>query len=279
MLKKLLSRPNNYPFRRLLWKNWYNHLASNYSNVDVLFMNYGYADLAIDTIQYATQDSRHLARHLELSNNEEKERYCVQLYHHVTSAISLEGLDVLEIGCGRGGGSAFIHRHFKPKSVTGIDFSESNIEYCHNNHDKSQINFCVGDAEALQFNDCSFDAVVNVESSHCYANMEKFFAEVYRVLRPNGYFLIADFRPTDSIDKTRSLLRNFGFKIVKEEFITANVLQAMELEDERKLAAIKAEVPKYLHILAHMFLGSQGTVIYDAFKNRELEYLCYVLQK
>lgn len=275
MLKKLFSRPNNFPFRRLLWKKWYDHLANKYSNVEVVFMNYGYADLDIDTRESTKQD----AKNWELNSNEQKERYCIQLYHHLINNISLKEFDVLEVGCGRGGGSSFIYRVFQPKSITGVDFSEGNIEYCHNNHDSSQIKFCVGDAEALQFNEHSFDAVVNVESSHCYAHVEKFFTEVFRILRPNGYFFMADFRPKEIMNTTRESLINSGFKIIKEELITANVVQAMDLENERKLAAVQASVPKYLHAVAHLFLGSQGTAVYDALKNRELEYLCYVLQK
>lgn len=51
-----------------------------------------------------------------------------------------------------------------------------------------------GDAEKLPLADASFDAVLNVESSHCYGNVETFFREAARVLRPDGRFLFADFR-------------------------------------------------------------------------------------
>ena len=46
----------------------------------------------------------------------------------------------------------------------------------------------------LPFPDASFDVVINVESSHCYGHVDRFFAEVARVLRPGGWFLYTDFR-------------------------------------------------------------------------------------
>jgi ubiquinone/menaquinone biosynthesis C-methylase UbiE len=267
ILNNFIARPNDYPFRRFLWKTWYNLFASNFGNIKIAFLNYGYTDLQPD------------AKQLELSSYEEKERYCIQLYHHVANAISLFGLDVLEVGCGRGGGSSYITRYLHPRTMTGIDISESNISFCQKYHSVPKLTFRVGDAESLPFDDCSFDTIVNVESSHCYGSMERFFTQVFRVLRPNGHFLFADFRPKDAIDKTTKLLEASGFKILKSEIITPNILKAMDLENERKLAIINQDIPKHLHIVANWFAGCQGTPVYEAFKNRNLEYLCYVLQK
>jgi ubiquinone/menaquinone biosynthesis C-methylase UbiE len=267
MLNNFLARPNDFPFRRLLWKTWYNTFASQFANVQIAFMNYGYADSETD------------GKQLELFVNEQKERYCAQLYHHVANAIPLSGLDVLEVGCGRGGGSSFISRYLHPKTMTGVDFSENNIAFCQQSHFVPQLNFRIGDAELLPFPDSSFDVVVNIESSHCYGSIERFFAEAFRVIRPDGYFLFSDFRGKEAIETTTKLLQSSGFKVIKLEKITANILKAMDLENERKQTIIKQNIPKYLHGLANWFAGCQGTPVYEAFKKGDLEYLCYVLQK
>ena len=66
--------------------------------------------------------------------------------------------------------------------------------------------FEVGDAERMPFPDASFDAVVNVESSHCYPSMPAFLSEVRRVLRPGGHFLYADLRPRTDLPARRAEL-------------------------------------------------------------------------
>ena len=199
IIDRLIARPNNFPFRRFIWKHWYNHMASIYKKININLMNYGYVSKDVN-------DDK-----LELDNCDEKERYCIQLYHHVASAVSLAGLKVLEVGCGRGGGASFIKRYLKPRSLTGIDFSEKNISFCHQKQQLSGLNFELGDAESLQFDDNSFDAVINVESSHCYQQTAKFFAEVYRVLRPNGHFLFTDFRPKEAVTTTPKTITGSRF--------------------------------------------------------------------
>ncbi len=254
------------PLKKVIWKRWYNLLTSNVANKKITFMNYGYVGLE--------QEIK-----LLLSDDEQEELYSAQLYHHVANAIPLSGLDVLEVGCGRGGGSSYITRYLHPNTMTGVDFSERNIKFCQKNHVIPQLSFCIGDAESLEFPDCSFDAVVNVESSHCYASIENFFFGVFRVLRPNGHFLFADFRSKDEIDNIKILLESSGFKILKFEIITDNVVKAMDLDNGRKLTLIKQNAPKYLQKLLSWFAGCQESPIYKALKNRDAEYFCYVLQK
>ena len=60
-------------------------------------------------------------------------------------------------------------------------------------------------AQNLPFQNESFDAVLNVESSHRYPQMEKFLNEVYRVLKPNGYFLFTDFRNNPEIENLKKI--------------------------------------------------------------------------
>jgi ubiquinone/menaquinone biosynthesis C-methylase UbiE len=267
MVAKFLARPNDFPFRKIFWKIWYDSFAKDFSEIDIGLMNYGYADL---------DDSNNTD--LDISNH--TERYCLQMYHHVTSKINLEGLDVLEIGCGRGGGAAFIKDSWKPKSMSAIDYSEGNIKLCNERFLGSGVDFRIGDAESLPFDNSSFDAVVNIESSHCYGHEERFFSEVARVLRPSGYFLFADFRPQEVIPVTQKRLEVAGLKMIDYEKITSNVIKSMDLEEERKLNSIKETKPRFFPIfLSKWFVGAQDTPMYNALKTGEQEYFCGVLQK
>ena len=82
-------------FKKFLWRRWYQHLAG-YQVADWRFMNYGFSDEESGQAPLALQPA------------DEENRFAIQLYHHVASAADLNGLDVLEVGCGRGGGASFL---------------------------------------------------------------------------------------------------------------------------------------------------------------------------
>ncbi|HKK63320.1 MAG TPA: class I SAM-dependent methyltransferase, partial [Bacteroidales bacterium] len=167
------------PLRKPLWQ-WWHRTMNKYDGENAAnFMNYGYEGLNGDP-------------KLKLVNGDEINRYCIQLYDHVVNRENLKDKEVLEVGSGRGGGADYITRYHKPKSYTGMDISESSIEFCNNHYRVPGLSFKCGIAEDLPFEDGSFDYVVNVESARCYNDMQGFFNEVYRVLRRDGKLLIAD---------------------------------------------------------------------------------------
>ena len=51
----------------------------------------------------------------------EPEFYCLRLYEHTLRDTPVEGRDVLEVSCGRGGGANFVSRTFKPQRYVGVD--------------------------------------------------------------------------------------------------------------------------------------------------------------
>ena len=231
-------------------------------------MNYGYSELSPD------------APRLELSATDEENRYSIQLYHHVAGAIDLHGLDALEVGCGRGGGSSYLLRYFNPRSIIGIDITDNAIDFCNRHYSIEGLSFMRGDAESLQFASNSVDVIVNVESSICYPNVERFYDEVVRVLKPNGFFLYADLRQKDEIDIWRGQLKMSGLELLKEENITPNVLQALEQDDVRKQKLIDQYVPKFLHKPFNEFAGMKGSeFFYGSLKNGDKRYLSFIFRK
>src|SRR5262249_9600516 len=150
----------------------------------------------------------------------------------VVSDTDLHGKDVLEVGCGRGGGAAFIAESYAPRSMIGVDLAESAVAFCRLRHRLPGLSFFKGDAENLPFPAATFDVVVNVESSHNYPDMDRFLQEVARVLRPGGSFLIADNRPKQRMPLLQDQLRRSGLSLIKEEQIGPNVVRALELDAE-----------------------------------------------
>src|SRR2546423_113386 len=189
---------------RAMIRFWYQMLVILDREREITFMNYGYADL--------DPSSKGLA----LDEDDGVNRYCIQLYHHVAAAVDLRAKDVAEVGSGRGGGAAYIARNLKPKSMRGIDLSDKAVDFCNTHYSIAGLSFNQGDAENLPLDDATVDAVVNLESSHCYGSMEKFLSEVHRVLRPGGYFLYSDHRDKNKVELLHKQLEDAGLELLAE---------------------------------------------------------------
>ena len=254
-------------FKRLIWRNWYQFLANRNQREDWAFMNYGYTPLDPQEKKPALEDT------------DEPDRSCIQLYHHVADAVDLHQLDVLEVGSGRGGGSHYIKRYLKPRTMVGVDFSERAVEFCNKNYSVDGLSFVTGDAERLPFKNDSFDAVVNVESSHCYGSVDSFLTQVRRVLRPDGHFLYADLRGKGMIDTLRRQLHRSGMRLVRETNITHNVVEALKLDHDRRMTLIRESGHRVLSKLLQQFAGVKGSKMFEGFRTGSLKYLSFVLQK
>jgi SAM-dependent methyltransferase len=253
--------------RRVGWRVLYEYLARLDRGADWAFMNYGFVNL----------DPR--AAPLVLDPADEPERSCIQLYHHVAGAVDLRGRDVLEVGCGRGGGCSYVRRYLQPRAVVGVDLSRRAVNLCTRHHARPGLSFRQGDAEALPVEDNGFDVVINVESSHCYGSMPRFLAEVRRVLRPGGYFLFADLRPAGEVAQLRGHLRTSGLDVLQEETITPGVLAALARDSERKRVLIHRKAPRLIRHQIREFAGLAGTTVYEDFRRGRAEYLRFVLRK
>jgi SAM-dependent methyltransferase len=189
---------------------------------------------------------------LPLEPEDEPSRLCIQLYRCTVSSVDLTGAQVLEVGSGRGGGASYIARYFKPARVTGADFAPAAVALCQRRHQGvPRLGFAVGNAERLPFADASFDVVINVESSHCYGHVDRFFSEVARVLRPGGTFLYTDFRPAAGMAAVEAQLAAVPeWKLLESEDLTGGVVAALEADDARKRKLIAEAVPPRLQ---HLF--------------------------
>ena len=127
-------------FKSFLWHVWYNFILNNDRDAHFLFMNYGYTEIEPNDPPLSLQPA------------EERYRYCIQLYHHVAQAVDMTEKEVLEVGCGCGGGAAYIATHFGPAIMKGLDYSQNAIESCRKLHAAvPNLTFVHGDAESLPF--------------------------------------------------------------------------------------------------------------------------------
>lgn len=253
--------------RRLSSRFLYEYLSWLDKHGEVTLMNFGYADLDANTEPIA------------LAKKDEMNRYCLQLYHHIAGAIDLSKLDVLEVGSGRGGGTAYVKRYLGPQSMVGIDISSNAIAFSQQQHVMEGLRYLHGDAEDMPLEDGMFDVAINVESSHNYGDMAKFLGEVHRVLRPEGHLLWADIIRPSNYEPLFADIQRSGFKIIKKEDISANVLEAMTLQGERNKSIVARIVPWYARKTLHNFSGVEGAYGHTSLLTGSREYLHLVLRK
>lgn len=252
---------------KLMARLWYQMLATRtYERRDVVFMNYGFANLEPG------------AARIPLTAAQEKDRFAIQNYHYFLERVPLAGKNVLEVGSGRGGGAAYLKQTFGPSSVVGIDFSEAAVRFCRDVHQMEGLSFEAADAEDIPFADNSFDAVVNVESSHCYASMEAFLAGVYRVLRPGGHFLITDLRWIEGYELFLSQLTGAGFQLDDWQDVSRNVFAALQDESEtRRRLELLPLIHSSMSENFPNFAGAPSSHSYKALKGGGAIYLrCYL---
>lgn len=143
---------------------------------------------------------------------------------------------LLEVGCGLGGNLVPLERWF---TTVGVDLSADILRSGRANRDStvSQLRVAVGDAQSLPVRSDSVDAVLNLESGGHYPDIDRFFQEVSRVVRPGGHFFYADGIVSGFVEEYRRRLISLGF--VEEVFhdITELVLESFDRQWTSSAAA------------------------------------------
>jgi SAM-dependent methyltransferase len=130
----------------------------------------------------------------------------------------------------------------------------------------------------LPFDDASVDVVINIESSGLYPDIDRFYREVHRILRPGGRFLCADYRKTTNLARWRDHLAKSPLEGVREVDITANVGLALERDRARRESLVTRHVPPPLRSTFLRFAGLTGDRP-EPFHQGEKTYLCLEMKR
>jgi len=98
--------------------------------------------------------------------------------------------NVLDLACGTGGLGLYL-AELTGCHINGVDMSPFAIKSANKRARSSGLadraRFEVGILPDLSYEDCSFDAVMSIDSVYCIPDRASLFRGCYRVLRPSGY--------------------------------------------------------------------------------------------
>jgi len=254
----------NQIFWSLMFRAWYWYISKKDADNEILFMNYGYEDSSQKII---------------LDKIDESNRYSIQLYHRLVSAVDLKNKNIVEIGCGRGGGLAYIAKTFSPSGALGIELENRAVNFANKFYNIDGLSFKQGNALNMPIESNAYDVVLNVESSHRYLDMDQFLSEVSRVLKNDGYFLFTDFRSPERMPALRESLNSLGLKLIEEQEINSQVVAALCHDNARRKNLVEKIAPGFLHKTALKFAGVVDSETYNKILSGELVYFLYIFQK
>lgn len=193
-------------------------------NDPYFFMNYGYC--ALDKNNYPI-----FSHHFPLIYN--KWKYQANLYFYILSLIDNPKGNILDIGCGQGGGVSIFNSYFNFNKIVGLDLNPPKNSPLYSNIEFISSNFLNNNLPSY-----SFDIITAVQTFEEFTSTPKtftlFFKEISRLLKPQGSIIFTCFQllNTDNHDLT-SEIKSQNLYIDKEIDITKNVTYSIYIDSLR----------------------------------------------
>ncbi len=114
----------------------------------------------------------------------------------ILEGLSLEGLAVLDVGCGTGGITLHLVERHGAAHATGFDVEEPVIDQARRDAEarglSDRASFVQARPGRLPFLDDSFDLVFSKDALLHVPDKDALFADIHRVLKPGGIFAASD---------------------------------------------------------------------------------------
>ncbi len=151
---------------------------------------------------------------------------------------SVSPKEIVEIGCGGGRNAGELLKKYPEAKVTAIDYSEISVgKATEFNKDMINAGRCIvkqGDVSNLNLPEEEFDLATAFETIYFWPGLDKCFAQVAKVLKPGGFFMIVnesdgkdeaslkyeeiiDGMKCYTIENIEAALKNAGFTMVKAD--------------------------------------------------------------
>jgi len=134
---------------------------------------------------------------------------------------------VLDIGCGTGALSNSLACKYPHINFFGCDFSLPMLIKARERFRGKNINLLSSDCEFLPFRNSQFDQVISSLTYQWIPDIESAFSEVWRILKPKGYFIFSIPGPR-TLEELRASYKKTEETLGKKGFITLMKFQKIE---------------------------------------------------
>jgi tocopherol O-methyltransferase len=191
---------------------------------------------------YLSLWGQHIHHGYWVSGDETKEQAQLQLVDYLVSAAQIPpNCTILDIGCGFGGSSIHLAKHYGA-NATGITISPVQVEMANRAAANAGVSarFLHMDAEAMTF-EKPFDVLWSVESISHYQDHAKFFSSAAKLLKPGGTMAITDWFKKDGL--TPAQHKKFLQPIEKGMLVELRTMEKYaEVINASGLTVVKTEV-------------------------------------
>ena len=148
--------------------------------------------------------------------------------------------------------------------MVGVDSAYKSMAFCRESMPDADASFIHGDAEQVPLGGGWADAVVSVETSCTYPDIESFFRNVARVLKVGGHFPYTDLIDHELLQPFIDVIPALGLELIELRDITANVSASRDARAERQKLAFVANADEAgdANTISE-FVGQSGSRLYD----------------
>jgi ubiquinone/menaquinone biosynthesis C-methylase UbiE len=164
---------------------------------------------------------------------------------HARVMAALDGVEprrAIDLGCGTAQLTADLAARFPGATLAGVDLSIDMLGAARRRLGAAAPPLVNANVYALPFADGSLDLVTNTASFHWYLDYERALAEIHRVLRPGGRFVLATLTDTlfwklmrqvriTTAGQLRSELEAAGFRVERSERVRPWVTLYVAIRD------------------------------------------------
>ncbi len=136
-----------------------------------------------------------------------------KLGRHLIEAAEISAEQILEIGCGTGNFTALLARRYPRAAITALDFSREMLDTAHlklRSFPEIKLTCADGETFLAEGAPAGYDLIASNGALQWFMDPRRAFADMARLLRPNGHLLCAVFGPASLRELGEAIAHVFG---------------------------------------------------------------------